>query len=339
MNTQDIIKSLSNLEKSLQGVESARQQVEKTVAAYGATQKQLSTLSQEFNNVSNELSSVIDVVRNNQEQLSATLSSKIETLLVQIEDKVSVLGNKASVMNQTFESNCSETAKSINESVNAAIATFKEKIKVELSEVSSTLAEFNSTIEDIKNGVKADSLHAVTTLHDTADKIVVSFQEKVEGHLNSFSKLKVELENIINLQTKLNTEILTKAESCTAEIKANISDLDSQIKNIRSIIEDYHKESIDVLSSILQGNSLSAEKVSTRFNTIEENIGVVKDDISSVSSQLSTATSQIVDRCKQALSLEVTDLKTENASIKKMLVICLIVTAVSVILNLLILLK
>ena len=48
MNTQDIIKSLSNLEHSLQGVESARQQVDSTVAAYGATQKQLATLSQEF---------------------------------------------------------------------------------------------------------------------------------------------------------------------------------------------------------------------------------------------------------------------------------------------------
>ena len=339
MNTQDIIKSLSNLEKSLQGVESARQQVEKTVAAYSATQKQLSTLSQEFNNVSNELSSVIDVVRNNQEELSATLSSKIETLLVQIEDKVSVLGNKASVMNQTFESSCSETAKSINESVDAAIASFKEKTKVELNEVSSTLAQFNSTIEEIKNGFKVDSLHAVSTIQETGDKIVGSFQEKVESHLNSFSKLKVELENIVNLQTKLNTEVLTKVETCTAEIKANISDLDSQLKGIKNIIEDHHTESIDVLSSILQGNSLSAEMITTLLNTIDDNIGAVKDSISSVSSQVSTATSQIVDYCKQALSLEITDLKTENASIKKLLVVCLIVTAVSVVLNLLILFK
>ena len=84
MNTQDIIKSLSNLEHSLQGVESARQQVEKTVAAYGTTQKQLAILSQEFVKTSNELNSVIDVVRNNQEQLSATLSSEVERLFVHV---------------------------------------------------------------------------------------------------------------------------------------------------------------------------------------------------------------------------------------------------------------
>ena len=140
MNTQDIIKSLSNLEHSLQGVESARQQVDSTIAAYGATQKQLATLSQEFVKVSNELNSVIDVVRNNQEQLSATLSSKIEHLLIQIEGKVAILGNKASSMNQTFESSCTETAKSINDNIAAAIASFNGKVKDELSEVSTVFA-------------------------------------------------------------------------------------------------------------------------------------------------------------------------------------------------------
>ena len=55
MDTQDIVKSLSKLEHSLQGVESARKQVEDTVSAYGATQKQLATLSQELANVSNAI--------------------------------------------------------------------------------------------------------------------------------------------------------------------------------------------------------------------------------------------------------------------------------------------
>lgn len=339
MNTQDIIKSLSNLEHSLQGVESARQQVEKTVAAYGTTQKQLATLSQEFVKISNELNSVIDVVRNNQEQLSATLSSEVERLFVQIEGKVAVLGNKALEINQSFENSCLGTALAINKSVDAAIVSFKEKVQDELTEVSSVLTEFNSIVKDIKDGFKADASHAISTLQATGDKIVVDFQEKIASHLSSLSKLKDELEAIVSLQTKQNAEILTQFETETVSIKASISDLDSQLKGIRNNNDKHHKELIEVLSAILQGNSPSTEKLTARFNTVDGNIGAVKDGVSSVSTQLGTATSQIIDHNKQALLSEVAAVKAENESIKKLVIFCLIVTTISVILNILMLLQ
>ena len=337
MNTQDIIKSLSNLEHSLQGVESARQQVDSTVAAYGATQKQLATLSQEFVKVSTELSKVIDVVRNNQEQLSATLSSKIEHLLIQIEGKVAVLGNKASLMNQAFESSCTETAKSINDSIDAAIASFKGKVKDELSEVSSALAEFSSIIKDIQEGFQKDASQAISTLQETSEKVVTGFQEKIANHLSSLSKLNNELEAIVNLQKKQNAEILTKFERESASIKASISNIDSQLKGMKNNNDEHHKELIEVLSAILQGNSPSAERLTARINTVDGNIGAVKDGVSSVSSQLGTATNQIIDHNKQALLSEVTDVKAENASIKKLLIFCLIVTIISMILNIMML--
>lgn len=337
MNTQDIIKSLSNLEHSLQGVESARQQVDSTVAAYGATQKQLATLSQEFVKVSTELSKVIDVVRNNQEQLSATLSSKIEHLLIQIEDKVAVLGNKASLMNQAFESSCTETAKSINDSIDAAIASFKGKVKDELSEVSSALAEFNSIIKDIQEGFQKDASQAIATLQETSEKVVTGFQEKIANHLSSLSKLNNELEAIVNLQKKQNAEILTKFERESASIKASISNIDNQLKGMKNNNDEHHKELIEVLSAILQGNSPSAERLTARINTVDGNIGAVKDGVSSVSSQLGTATNQIIDHNKQALLSEVTDVKAENASIKKLVIFCLIVTIISMILNIMML--
>ena len=374
MNTQDIIKSLSNLEHSLQGVESARQQVDSTVAAYGATQKQLATLSQEFVKVSNELSSVIDVVRNNQEQLSATLSSKIEHLLIQIEGKVAVLGNKASLMNQTFESSCTETAKSINDSIDAAIASFKGKVKDELSEVSSALAEFSSIIKDIQEGFQKDASQASYTLQETSEKVVTRFQEKIANHLSSLSKLNGELEDIVNLQKKQIAEILTKFETESASIKASISNLDSQLKGMTSCNDENHKELLakfetgaasikasicnidsqlkgmtscndenhkellELLSALLQGNSPSAEILTTRFNAVDGSIVDVKDRLSSVSSQLGNATNHIIEHNKQILLSEVASVKAENTSIKKLVVFCLLVTFISVILNIIILL-
>ena len=374
MNTQDIIKSLSNLEHSLQGVESARQQVDSTVAAYGATQKQLATLSQEFVKVSNELGSVIDVVRNNQEQLSATLSSKIEHLLIQIEGKVAILGNKASSMNQTFESSCTETAKSINDNIAAAIASFNGKVKDELSEVSTVFAEFNSIIKDIQEDFQKDVSQALCTLQEASEKVVADFQETIANQLSSLSKLNGELEDIVHLQKKQIAEILTKFETESASIKASISNLDSQLKGMTSCNDENHKELLakfetgaasikasicnidsqlkgmtscndenhkellELLSALLQGNSPSAEILTTRFNAVDGSIVDVKDRLSSVSSQLGNATNHIIEHNKQILLSEVASVKAENTSIKKLVVFCLLVTFISVILNIIILL-
>ena len=374
MNTQDIIKSLSNLEHSLQGVESARQQVDSTVAAYGATQKQLATLSQEFVKVSNELNSVIDVVRNNQEQLSATLSSKIEHLLIQIEGKVAILGNKASSMNQTFESSCTETAKSINDNIAAAIASFNGKVKNELSEVSTVFAEFNSIIKDIQEDFQKDVSQALCTLQEASEKVVADFQETIANQLSSLSKLNGELEDIVHLQKKQIAEILTKFETESASIKASISNLDSQLKGMTSCNDENHKELLakfetgaasikasicnidsqlkgmtscndenhkellELLSALLQGNSPYAEILTTRFNAVDGSIVDVKDGLSSVSSQLGNATNHIIEHNKQILLSEVASVKAENTSIKKLVVFCLLGTFISVILNIIMLL-
>lgn len=371
MNTQDIIKSLSNLEHSLQGVESAKQQVEKTVAAYGATQKQLSALSQEFVTVSNELSTVIAVVRNNQEQLSATISSKIEHLLVQIEDKVAVIGNKASMMNQIFESSCTETAKTIDQSIDAAIASFKGKVQAELIGVSSVLSEFKLVVKDINEDFSRYSLSAISSFKEKGDEMVIEFQKRMGNHLTSFSKLKCELDSVIaqlknynnevwnkidaetknindaisivkskldsivNIQNEMNVALLTKIESLATEIKPSLFDIDSKLKGIIAYNENYHTELVDGISTIQQGNVSLAEKLTAYFNTVDEKIGAVKEGVSSVSTQLSTAMSRIIDNNKQTILSEFEAVKAENEILKKLVISCLVMTTISMILNLL----
>ena len=64
----------------------------------------------------------------------------------------------------------------------------------------------------------------------------------------------------------------------------------------------------------------------------------VKDGLSSVSSQLGNATNHIIEHNKQILLSEVASVKAENTSIKKLVVFCLLVTFISVILNIIILL-
>lgn len=326
MDTQDIVKSLSKLERSLKGVDSARQQVEKTIAAYDATCEQVNTLLQEIANVSNDLSAVVDIVKKNQKQLTANLSDKTEQLFAQIDSKVEIIGDKATEMNQAFETNCIEISKSINGEFDAAIASFKEKVQHELSGLSSLMEEFKTMVKDIKEGFKNDTSKAISTLQETGDKIISVFQAKIEDYLISFSKLKDELDSVVNRQKTQNDDIISKIEAEASVIKAAVSDMGSRL-------DIHHKELVDVLSAILQGNNPSAEKLTARFNTVDGSIGAVKEGVSSVSTQLGTATSQIIDNNKQALLSEVTEVKAENAKIKKLLMICLIAIVVLVILN------
>lgn len=130
--------------------------------------------------------------------------------------------------------------------------------------------------------------------------------------------------------------MFAKIETETKSIKENISELDKQINKLTTHSESNHKELIDILSAILQGNNPSAEKLSARFNSVDGSLGAVKDGVSSVSSQLGTATTQIIDE-KQTLLSEVTAVKAENANIKKMVVFCLVAITISILLNLIML--
>lgn len=339
MRTQDIVKSLSNLEQSLQGVESARQQVEKTVAAYGATQKQLAALEQEFAHVSNDLRTITDLIRDNQQELSGTLSSKVEHLLAQMEGKVEQLENKATMISQTFETSCKASAQTLNAEMDAFLVTFQGKVADELSDIASAMEEFKSLIKAIRQDFEKDINLTISSIQENSQKIADSFRERIGNHLSSLSNLNTELAEIVKLQKKQNSELLTKVEAELTTIKASITDIDSQLKGIQSDQDHQHQELIELLSALLQGNSPSAERLTARFNTVDGSLGVVKDGVSSVSTQLGTATNQIIDHNKQALLAEVNTVKTENAVIKKLVIFCLIVATIAVILNIVMLFK
>lgn len=185
----------------------------------------------------------------------------------------------------------------------------------------------------------ANVSNAITGLHEDGEKILVGYKQEIDNYLSSFTKLKVELEQGIGLQKDLNAKFLSKIESDHNELRAAISIYASHLKEEGKKNEQNHKELIKSLSAIFQGDSPSTEKLTVRFNAVDGNIGAVKDRVSSVSTQLGTATNQIIDHNKQALLSEVTAIKAENAGIKTLVIFCLVVTILSVVLNVLMLLK
>ena len=141
-----------------------------------------------------------------------------------------------------------------------------------------------------------------------------------------------------NVEVKLVKADYVKFLEEVASIKASTSNIDNQLKGMTIHNDEHHKELLELLSALLQGNSPSTEILTTRFNAVDGSIVDVKDGLSSVSSQLGNATNHIIEHNKQILLSEVASVKAENTSIKKLVVFCLLVTFISVILNIIILL-
>lgn len=339
MDTQDILKSLSNLEKSLQNVESARQQVEKTVAAYDGAKLQIADLTQELAGISKEFNAIVFAIRSNQQILESTLSAKVEQVFANINDKLVVMGGELMSIKDTFASNCNEAATSVKDNIAEALRLFNKKVQTEIGNIANALSEFQSIVSAIENEVKTNANNIISLVKSSLKSATDEFQDKLNTHLKAFSDLKGDLQGVLNLQKQYNTEVFVKIETETNSIKNSISDLDKRIHDLSSNSESNHKELMDILSAIIQGNNPSAEKMSARFNTVDGSLGAVKNEVTSVSTQLGTATTQIIDENKQTLLSEVTAVKSENANIKKMVIFCLVAIFISILLNIVILMR
>lgn len=333
MDTQDILKSLANLERNLQGIESAKQQVEKTVAAYDSTRLQLSKLSQDLSGISSELHTIVTTIRDNQQELDASISEKIEMVFANINNEASRLSETATDISKSFNSSCEKTVKTVRTKIDETISTFNEDVQQKLSEIASAITGFKSLITSIEGEFKSNASLAIANIQKSLDAAVNGFVNRIEGCLKDFSNLKDELGAIVNQQKKLNEDIYSKIKSDADDIKASIVKLDKHIKESQDSIESYHKELASMLLSIQQGTDPSAQKVSDRFNSVDGSLGEVQNKVSSVSTQLGTATNHIIDENKQTILSEIKTLKGENASIKKLVVFCLVVIAISLLLN------
>lgn len=333
MDTQDILKSLANLERNLQGIESAKQQVEKTVAAYDSTRLQLSKLSQDLSGISSELHTIVTTIRDNQQELDASISEKIEMVFANINNEASRLSETATDISKSFNSSCEKTVKTVRTKIDETISTFNEDVQQKLSEIASAITGFKSLITSIEGEFKSNASLAIANIQKSLDAAVNGFVNRIEGCLKDFSNLKDELGAIVNQQKKLNEDIYSKIKSDADDIKASIVKLDKHIKESQDSIESYHKELASMLLSIQQGTDPSAQKVSDRFNSVDGSLGEVQNKVSSVLTQLGTATNHIIDENKQTILSEIKTLKGENASIKKLVVFCLVVIAISLLLN------
>lgn len=136
MDTQDILKTLNNLEQSLQNVDSARQQVANTVNAYEGAKAQLHALAMEFAIVSNELKNIYTAINENVSSIDNTLQDKIESVFSDITSKTQELEDAVRNIQTAFVTTCNRSAQSVKSTVDNSLLKLN-------NEVDTTLVNFS----------------------------------------------------------------------------------------------------------------------------------------------------------------------------------------------------
>lgn len=357
MDAQDILKSLSNLEESLKNIDSARQQVQNTVNAYENARAQLNKLTQEFTSISTDLSNIVETITNNQETLSSTLSDRIEGVFTVFNEKIKLLEGATSTIQSTFETTCQESSKSfkdnvdssinkIGSEVDSAIVKFNEKATLEIAGIAAALKTFKDAAIEMQTNFQSAISTATSTQKTNHESIASDFQKSIDLHLASFNNLQKGLQNLLEDYKKLMSSISIKIENEANSIKFSITGVNNSIDEIKNENSTQYEDIINKLKSLREGNIKAADNLSLRFNNVDNIIAELKASVFAIVPKIDTSTNSILSANKNAvenleakLTSQIDELKESNSGLKKIVTFCLVAIILSIILNIVILIR
>ncbi|MDE5774654.1 MAG: hypothetical protein K2H86_09415, partial [Muribaculaceae bacterium] len=117
MTTQEILASLSQLEKELESIASARLLAEKTVSAYKEVQGDIKIFFSEFQKVMESLN-----------KISKAFDSEKSALTTDVKTTVNILKGQLDTINKAFANQCNAIVLGFVNSSNEAADGFKTKI-------------------------------------------------------------------------------------------------------------------------------------------------------------------------------------------------------------------
>lgn len=357
MDAQDILKSLSNLEESLKNINSARQQVQDTVNAYENARTQLIKLTQEFTSISTDLNVIITTVKDNQETLSSTLSDQIGSVFRTFNEKIILLESATTTIQSTFETSCQESSKafigSIDSSANklgtavdAAIGKFNEKATLEIAGIATALKTFKDAADEMQTDFQSAISTATTTQKTNHETIASDFQKSIDQHLASFNELYKGLGDLLNDYKQLMSSIITNIENESNSIKSSITGVTNSIQTIKDENATQYDDIVNKLKSLREGNIKAADNLSSRFNNVDNIIAEIKTSVLALVPKIDTSTNLILSanqnrvvNLEAKLTRQIDELKVSNNGLKKIVTFCLVAIILSIILNIVILIR
>lgn len=352
MDTQDILKTLNNLEQSLQNVESARQQVANTVNAYEGAKTQLHALAMEFAIVSNELKNIYTAINENVSSIDNTLQDKIETVFSDITCKTQGLEDAVRNIQTAFVTTCNQSAQSIksavdnsllklNNEVDTTIVNFSKKATHELESVATELSAFKSSAQQMQKDFHNAITGATADFKASQKSIATDFETSIKEHLSSFKSLKMELKSIIDKYEDYTNSLATKIELVSDLVKTERTSIISEMQNLQESQKTKYDDLISKLKSLRDENFKVADNLSERFNNVDKKLdnllssnNVLKENLDNTSLLIIKIQKEAMDRTEKKFADEIDSLKKEFINSKKLTMYCFIVLVISLILNL-----
>ena len=252
MTTQEILASLSQLEKELESIASARLLAENTITAYKEVQSDIKIFFSEFKKVMVCLN-----------RISKAFEAEKSTLTSDVKSTVDILKGQMNTLNKTFAEQCNtivlsfvnssnEVSEEFKNKTNTLIAdyelnndTFKARI-TELSVVQRKISKVVESVAIIKSDIdtlQAQLVNSQKQQEATLRSIVAELELKVDGLLNTLKQ------NVDGVSNKLNM-IQARQETLASDVEY----IKTGISGLGSLIDDKSKETKGSFKEILNVN-------------------------------------------------------------------------------------
>ena len=340
MTTQEILASLSQLEKELESIASARLLAEKTVTAYKEVQGDIKVFFKEFQHVMGSLDKISKAFEAEKTALTADVKTTVDVLKGQLEALNKAFANQCNAIVLGFVNSSNEAAdgfKTKFDSIASSLELNNETLKTRITELSSVQNTIFKAVESVAT-IKSDIATLQVQLSDsqkqqdaTLESIVSELKSTGARNGEILSKLSDELkksqdaqdEDLDSLkktqeaQSDKIDEVLKGEEKLMSGIDLVISTLNEKIAKVDVVLNTV-KQNID-------GVSTKLDAIEAKQESLASTVEYVKTGISGLGSIIDSKTKETNVRFDEILNVS----KSTKTMIVVNILICIIVLLVA----------
>lgn len=343
MTTQEILASLSQLEKELESIASARLLAEKTVNAYQEVQGDIKVFFSEFQKVMDSLNTVSNAFESEKSALTTDVKTTVDILKGQLDTLNKAFANQCNAIVLGFVNSSNEAADGFKTKIDSLTADFElnnDTLKSRITELSSVQGTISKAVESVST-IKSDIATLQGQLTDSqkqqdATLESIAHELKSAGARNGeiLSKLSEELkksqdaqdEDLANLmkvqksQSDKIDEVLKGEEKLVFGIELVISTLNEQIAKVDN--------ALNTIKQNVNGVSTKLDTIQVKQDSIASAVENAKTGISGLGTLIDNKTKETNGKCEEILNVG----KSAKSMIIVNIVICIIALLVALLL-------
>ena len=340
MTTQEILASLSQLEKELESISSARLLAEKTVTAYKEVQGDIKVFFSEFQKVMESLKKISNAFESEKSALTSDVKAAVDVLKGQLDTLNKAFSNQCNAIVLGFVNSSNEAADGFKTKVDSVASSFElnnETLRTRITELSSVQGTISKAVESVAT-IKSDITTLQIQLSDSqkrqdATLKTIASELKSAGARNGeiLSKLSYELKKSQDAQDEDLDSLKKNQESQSDKIDEVLNGEEKIMSGIDLVISTLN-EKIAKVDAILNTVKQNVDGVSTKLDAIQakqeslvSTVEYVKTGISGLGNIIDSKTKETNGKCVEILNVG----KTTKTMVVVNILICIIVLLVT----------